>query len=278
MQNRVARINARLSGPPEGFRFDSSHLPHVTLVQQFVPAADLPLVTAEVGAVLSSFAPLTLTTERLSSNGLTTSLVLAATQTLGAVHTRLMDRLAPFDMTAGGADAFVTDGEPPRTRERRVGDAVPNRRGVPLLQAARHPGSRRARRTGAGAPVRGGRGSALPPRTLLHLPACAGLVDARRGRGVILAIGLLAAVGLAIASYFTAVALHWMKPDARWVPAFCRLEERTCASVVFTPSARVFGPPQLAARPTLLPALLAGAVSDWLTDPRLWTLYLGAAS
>lgn len=117
VQNRVSRINARLSGPPEGFRFDSSHLPHVTLVQQFVPAADLPLVTTEVGAVLSSFAPLTLTTERLASNGLTTSLVLGATQTLGAVHTRLMDRLAPFDMTAGGADAFVTDGEPPRTRD-----------------------------------------------------------------------------------------------------------------------------------------------------------------
>ena len=117
VQERVARINSRLPGPPEGFRFDSSHLPHVTLVQQFVPAADLPLVTAEVGAVLSSFAPLTLTTERLASNGLTTSLVLAATQTLGAVHTRLMDRLAPFDMTAGGADAFVTDGEPPRTRD-----------------------------------------------------------------------------------------------------------------------------------------------------------------
>lgn len=94
---------------------------------------------------------------------------------------------------------------------------------------------------------------------------------------MILAIGLLAAVGLAIASYFTAVALHWMKPDARWIPAFCRLEERTCASVVFTPSARVFGPPNSLLGQLFYLALLAGAVSNWLTDPRLWTLYLGGS-
>ncbi len=117
IQDRVARLNARLTGPPDGFRFDSGHLPHVTLVQQFVPAADLQLATAEVGAVLSGIEPLTLGAERLASNGLTTSLVLAATPTLGTLHTRLMDRLAPFDMTAGDADGFVTDDEPPRARD-----------------------------------------------------------------------------------------------------------------------------------------------------------------
>ena len=94
---------------------------------------------------------------------------------------------------------------------------------------------------------------------------------------MILAIGLLAAVGLAIASYFTAVALHWIKPDARWIPAFCRLEDRTCASVVFTPSARVFGPPNSLLGQLFYLALLAGTVADWLADPRLWTLYLGVS-
>ena len=116
-QEVVARLNAQLAGPPDGFRFDATHLPHVTLAQQFVPAADLPLVTAEVGAVLASFPPLTLTAERFASSGLTTSLVLAATRSLDAIHTRLMDRLAAFDMTAGGADAFLADGEPPRARD-----------------------------------------------------------------------------------------------------------------------------------------------------------------
>ena len=116
-QDAVARLNAQLAGPPDGFRFDGNHLPHVTLAQQFVPAADLPLVAAEAGAVLASFPPLTLTAERLASNGRTTSLVLAATGSIDAIHTRLMDRLAAFDMTTGGADAFLADGEPPRARD-----------------------------------------------------------------------------------------------------------------------------------------------------------------
>ena len=117
VQEVVARLNAQLAGPPEGFRFDATHLPHVTLAQQFVPAADLSLVAAEVGAVLASFPPLTLTAGHLASSGLTTSLVLGATGSINAIHTRIMDRLAAFDMTAGGADAFLADGESPRARD-----------------------------------------------------------------------------------------------------------------------------------------------------------------
>lgn len=113
----VARLNMQLASPPEGFHFDATHLPHVTFAQQFVPAHDLPLVAAEVGAVLASFPPLTLTAERLASSGRTTSLVLAATRSINALHTRLMDRLAAFDMTAGGGDAFLADDEPSRARD-----------------------------------------------------------------------------------------------------------------------------------------------------------------
>ena len=113
----AARLNARLAGPPDGFRFDADHLPHVTLAQQFVPAADLRLAAAEIEAVLAAFPPLTLTAERLASSGRTTSLVLAATPPLTDLHTRLMDRLAAFDVTSGGADAFFADGEPPRDRD-----------------------------------------------------------------------------------------------------------------------------------------------------------------
>ena len=116
-RDMATRLNARLIGPPDGFRFDADHLPHVSLVQQFVPATDLPLVSAEVGAVLSTAPPLLLVAERLASNGTTTSLVLAATRPLETLHARLMDRLAPFDMTAGDADAFLAAGEPPRPRD-----------------------------------------------------------------------------------------------------------------------------------------------------------------
>ena len=116
-QQVVARLNARLTAPPAGFRFDADHLPHITLAQQFVPATDLPLVADEVGRVLASAAPLALTAGGFASSGLTTSLVVDATQPLATLHARLMDRLAPFDMTAGGADAFIRDAEPPRARD-----------------------------------------------------------------------------------------------------------------------------------------------------------------
>ena len=92
-----------------------------------------------------------------------------------------------------------------------------------------------------------------------------------------LAIGLLAAVGLAISSYFTAVAYRWTTPDVRWIPSFCRLEERTCASVVFTPSARVFGPPNSLLGQVFYAALLAGAAVGRLADPQLWWLFLSAS-
>ncbi len=91
------------------------------------------------------------------------------------------------------------------------------------------------------------------------------------------AIMLLAAAGLVIASYFTAVAWRWMAPDARWIPTVCRLEERTCASVVFTPSGRVFGPPNSLLGQIYYVALLVAAPFGLLADPWAWRL-LAAAS
>ena len=79
-----------------------------------------------------------------------------------------------------------------------------------------------------------------------------------------------------------------MRPDARWIPRFCRLGEATCASIVFTPAARVLRRAQLAARPDLLrhPARRrapAGALDDavacgiaWLAASLLVTVGLGA--
>ena len=58
-----------------------------------------------------------------------------------------------------------------------------------------------------------------------------------------LAIVALSIVGFLISSYFTAIAYRWIRPDERWIPASCRMGEQTCASIVFTPRARVFGLP-----------------------------------
>ena len=87
------------------------------------------------------------------------------------------------------------------------------------------------------------------------------------------AVAALAAVGFAIAAYFTAVAYRWVRPDAAWIPAFCRLGERTCASIVFTPRARVFGLPNSVLGQVFYAALLAGAALGLLDQPLLLGLY-----
>ena len=91
------------------------------------------------------------------------------------------------------------------------------------------------------------------------------------------AVTALAAVGLCIATYFTAVAYRWMRPDTRWVPAFCRMGEQTCASIVFTPRARVLGLPNSVLGQAFYLALLVGTPLGLLDRPALFALYLGAS-
>ena len=86
-------------------------------------------------------------------------------------------------------------------------------------------------------------------------------------------ISVLAGAGLLVASYFTGVAYRWMRPDARWIPPVCRMEEQTCASIVFTPQARVFGVPNSVLGQLFYLSLLLGV---WLglLDGSLRMLYL----
>lgn len=53
----------------------------------------------------------------------------------------------------------------------------------------------------------------------------------------------LAAVGFLDALYFVLVTYRVIPPDPRWLPNVCRMDEATCARVVDTPYARVFGLP-----------------------------------
>lgn len=77
----------------------------------------------------------------------------------------------------------------------------------------------------------------------------------------------LSVVGLLISSYFTAVAYRWVPPDARWIPSFCRMDEKTCASIVFTPEARVFFVPNSALGLLFYLAIMAGAIFGWIYGP-----------
>ena len=92
-----------------------------------------------------------------------------------------------------------------------------------------------------------------------------------------LTVGGLSVAGLAIASYFTAVAYRWVAPDAHWIPHFCQLDERTCASVVFTDQARVFGPPNSILGQVYY-AMLLGATAAGVLDTAPWSYGLLATS
>lgn len=79
-------------------------------------------------------------------------------------------------------------------------------------------------------------------------------------------LAALATVGFFISTYFTAIAYRWIDPQARYLPGFCRLGEKTCASVIFTPRARLFGVPNSLLGQVYYLSLLAG-----LWTGRLWT-------
>jgi uncharacterized membrane protein len=85
-------------------------------------------------------------------------------------------------------------------------------------------------------------------------------------------IAVLAVVGLLVSTYFTAIAYRWVQPDARWIPTFCRMDEKTCASVVFTPQARVFGLPNSVLGQVYYLVLLVGVGSGWIEGAFLYVL------
>jgi uncharacterized membrane protein len=88
---------------------------------------------------------------------------------------------------------------------------------------------------------------------------------------------LLAALSFLISTYFTAVSYHWVQPDATWLPSFCRMGERTCASIVFTPRARVFGIPNSVLGQVFYTVLIAAVLGDFLfTRPFVYFFLLGS--
>ncbi len=114
---RLADLNAALDPPPRGFQFDDTHLPHVTLAQQFVAAGRLDDVIRLLAPVVRAAAPLRLRATGLSRGRTTSSLRLAPTSALARLHTGVMDALLPFDAGPGDGSAFASNGEPPRAAD-----------------------------------------------------------------------------------------------------------------------------------------------------------------
>ena len=110
---RVGRLNAALDGPPAGFRFDATHLPHITLVQQFLHRDRFDELTEAVGSLLLGVLPIELATTTITT-GRTASTLTVVSAPLVDLHRRLMERLEPLEIAEGSGDAFFTDEEPAR--------------------------------------------------------------------------------------------------------------------------------------------------------------------
>ena len=114
LRRHLVAINSTLAPPPVGFRFDDTHLPHLTLAQQFVRHDDIALLSRRIRRRLQRHPPLTLTTTDVSVGGTASTLGVKQTAALMDLHRRLMDLLFPFDAGDGGVGAFETDGDTPR--------------------------------------------------------------------------------------------------------------------------------------------------------------------
>jgi 2'-5' RNA ligase len=124
---RARAIELSASLPATGFqglKLGDRHIPHVTLVQQFVAPADLSSVSDAADRVLRNQHPITL---RVQGGGRGTSSVWMAierTPPLVQLHQRLLEALLPFERVDGGASAFYDDD----ARERDVSWVINYRR------------------------------------------------------------------------------------------------------------------------------------------------------
>ena len=108
--------NARLlKAYPDGFALDATHHPHITMLQQFVRAADLGKVYTAASRILAN--------EKLTSWNLKAfkyyyipvppdgiaGIVVEPTENLPRLQQALLDAVAPFTERTGTVAAFVSD-------------------------------------------------------------------------------------------------------------------------------------------------------------------------
>ena len=123
MLRKAAAVNSRLRSVfPKGFALDASHQPHITMLQCFVPTANLDKVYAAAGKVLASdkVTSLKLTAHKYyfltspSIPGLGLSgIVMETTPDLIKVQQDLIEAVTPFTVKTGTVPAFFTTPEAP---------------------------------------------------------------------------------------------------------------------------------------------------------------------
>jgi hypothetical protein len=111
-------LNRRLSGDRQDrLRLDESHLPHITLAQQFVAGPRLPELLATVAATARAERPLELHVPGVPTLGTSVTLAVRHSAPLQRLHESLMAGLAEFEETAGDESSFLRGDEEIRPRD-----------------------------------------------------------------------------------------------------------------------------------------------------------------
>jgi hypothetical protein len=119
LNRRAKAANAALLAQrPDGFRFDASHLPHITLAQQFIRRGNLPALIARMDPMLRAVRPLALRVTGVGSSATAAHFAIETTTEIDKLHSTLMDVVLPFEEAGGSAEAFYFGDEgalePPR--------------------------------------------------------------------------------------------------------------------------------------------------------------------
>ena len=117
VQQQAHLVNALLDGPPDGFRFDDTHVPHVSLAQLFTPPATLPLFVGVLDLVLKEQRRLPSRILATVSKERTVAYLLDRTPELWSLHEAVMNAAREWEESEGTARAFYSEGEPPRDKD-----------------------------------------------------------------------------------------------------------------------------------------------------------------
>ena len=111
---RAVELSAALpENESKGLRLGSEMLPHITLTQQFVRAAELDFVLGRVAATIAGFDVLPLEVSGAGKGASAVWMSIEPTPHLIDLHRRLMDALSEFERQDGTPAAFVDgDGRP----------------------------------------------------------------------------------------------------------------------------------------------------------------------
>lgn len=118
VRQRAIELSAGLpSDHADRLRLDASHLPHITLTQQFIRVEELEAAFERIDELLRAEKPITVTVTGGGKGGHSVWMAIERTEPITGLHERLMEALRGFERPGGTAAAFF-DGDA------RVGDVV----------------------------------------------------------------------------------------------------------------------------------------------------------